>query len=67
MDKCCEDKCCLDKCQCAGWHLLKRVQGTFFYILVQIGPLTAEICTFSGGWVVGEIGIKAISTSIELS
>ena len=39
--------------------------------MVQIGPLTAEICTFSGGWVggwvAGEIGIKAISTSIDLN
>ena len=43
MDKCRQDKCCLDKCHYDSWHLSKMVQGTYFWSLITIKSVTADI------------------------
>ena len=43
MDKCHQDKCCQDKCHYDSWHLSKMVQGTYFWSLIKIQSVTADI------------------------
>ena len=43
MDKCRQSKCCLDKCRHDNWNKFKMVPGIYFWSLVKIWSVTAEI------------------------